>query len=344
MVKFISVIIPCRNEEKFIAGCLDCVLGQDYSLEQMEILIVDGGSTDDTRKILEAYAQKTPQVRWFDNPGKIVPTGLNILIGKARGDVVVRLDAHAEYPKDYISKCVCSLINTGADNVGGVCVTLPGANTLTAKAIALVLASNFGVGNALFRTGVKEITPADTVPFGCFRKDVFDRFGLFDEDLVRGQDSEFNHRIIKNGGKIFLLPDVVSYYHARDTFSKLARMYSQYGYFKAFVSKKLQMVLTVRQLVPSLFVILLGLSLVAGLLNPWFYLSFAAVFGLYLITNLIFSVKIAIAHEVWLLPFLITGFLIIHINYGIHYLRGICDFWILRKHHHNKISDVPLTR
>ncbi len=341
---FISVIIPCRNEERFIAKCLDCILGQNYPQGKMEILIADGGSTDDTRKILEVYAQKFPQVRWFDNPGKIVPTGLNILIRQTKGKIIVRMDAHNEYPEDYISKCVKALIEHKADNVGGLWITRPSANTLTAKAIALAVSTGFGVGNVSYKLGVKVATAVDTVPFGCFRRDIFDKVGLFDEDMVRAQDSELNHRIIKSGGKIMLIPDIFSYYHARDSFSKLLRMYSQYGYFKVFTAVKLGSVFTVRQLIPAIFVSSVLLLAVLGIVQPVFWWLFVADLGVYAAANILFSAKLAMKEDVRLFPFLVWAFCLIHACFGFNYLRGVVDFWFLKKHLHMKISDLPLTR
>ncbi len=341
---FVSVIIPCRNEEKFIAKCLDCVLGQDYPKGQFEILVADGRSSDDTRKILVDCAEKFPQVRWFDNPGKIVPTGLNILIGQSKGEIIVRLDAHSEYPKDYVSKCVNALIEHKADNVGGLWITRPGADTLTAKAIALAVSSGFGVGRVSYKLGVKKPMAVDTVPFGCFRREVFDRVGLYDEEMVRSQDCELNHRILKSGGKILLIPDIVSYYCARDTFTKLISLYAQYGYFKTFAAVKLGGVFTIRQFIPALFAGSVFLLLVLGFVHSFFWLLLVGELMVYALANIFFSAKLASREDVRLFPYLVWAFCLIHAVFGLHYLRGVLDFWILKKHLRHKISDLPLTR
>ena len=344
MLKFVSVIIPCRNEAQFIAKCLDCVLEQDYPRARMEILVAEGGSADGTRKILESYTKSFPLVRWFDNPGKTSPCGLNILIRQARGEIIIRLDAHARYPQNYISKCVGYLIETGADNVGGVCVTLPGADTLTARAISLALSCRFGMGDALFRTGVNVPTSVDTVPFGCFRRGVFDKVGLFDEDLVRSQDCELNHRIIKNGGKIVLIPEIISYYYARENFQKLATSYAQYGYFKAFTAVKLGGVFTVRQFIPGIFVGSLWVLLTLSCVYPFFFWIFLCDLAAYALADILFSARSALKNGVRMFPLLFVAFFLIHVSYGYNYLRGVLDFWVLKKHTGRKITDMPLTR
>jgi cellulose synthase/poly-beta-1,6-N-acetylglucosamine synthase-like glycosyltransferase len=341
---FISIIIPCRNEENYISNCLDSVLAQDYPGDRMEILLADGMSTDGTKKIILDYEKKHPSVHYFENPKKIVTMGLNILIKHSKGELIARMDAHTEFPKDYISKCVKYIREYNVDNVGGVIVTLPGNNTLRAKAIAQAMSSAFGVGNAYFRTGTKEPRLVDTVPFGCFRKEVFERIGLFDEDMVRSQDAEFNLRLIKNGGKILLVPDIVSHYYARDSFIKMITMYAQYGYFKSLSAAKLGKVMGIRQMVPALFILsLLIFILGAFILKPLIWL-FLFEIALYLMANLYFSFKISLKNNLLLLPFLSWSFVLIHFTFGFNYLRGIFDFWILKKHLHHRIADLPLTR
>jgi glycosyltransferase involved in cell wall biosynthesis len=343
-IPFISIIIPCRNEEDYITGCLDSVLAQDYPGDKMEILVADGMSTDDTKKIILDFEKKHPSIHYFENPKKIVTMGLNILIKQAKGEFILRMDAHTEFPKDYVSKCVKYIQEYNVDNVGGIIVTLPGNNTLRAQAIALAMSSTFGVGNSYFRTGTKEPRMVDTVPFGCFRKEVFDKVGLFDEDMVRSQDAEFNLRLIKNGGKILLAPDIVSHYYARDSFIKLITMYAQYGYFKSLSAAKLGKIMGIRQMIPALFVgSLLVLVLGAILFKPLIWL-FLFELGLYLAANSYFSFKISLKNSPFLLPFLVWSFILIHFTFGYNYLRGIIDFWILKKHLHRKITDLPLTR
>ena len=341
---FISIIIPCRNEEDYITRCLDSILAQDYPVDRMEILVADGMSTDDTKNILLDYINKHPSVRFFENPKKIVTIGLNILIKESIGEFILRMDAHTEFPKDYISKCIKYIQEHKVDNVGGVIVTLPGNDTLAARAIAIAMSSTFGVGNSYFRTGVREPRLVDTVPFGCYRREVFDRIGLFDEDMVRSQDAEFNLRLIKSGGKILLAPDIISRYYARSSFKKMITMYAQYGYFKSLSAAKIGKILGIRQMIPALFVsTLLLLILGSIILKPLIWL-FLFEISLYLVANIFFSLKISLKEGLILLPILIWSFILIHFTFGFNYLRGILDFWILKRHLHHKIMDLPLTR
>ena len=200
----------------------------------MEALVVDGMSSDKTREIVKEYAQKGNTVNLIDNHSFTAPAGMNVGIKEAKGQAVVIMGAHAIYAKDYVSKCVKYLNQYNADAVGGLMQTLSGSKTLKAKAIALALSSSFGVGNSYFRTGVKEPKLVDTVPFGCYRKEVFDKIGNFNKNLTRNHDIEFNLRLKKAGGKILLVPDIKSYYYARATFRELFRNNFQNGFWVIF--------------------------------------------------------------------------------------------------------------
>jgi len=196
----------------------------------------------------------------------------------------------------------------------------------------------------MFRIGVKEPTYVDTVPFGAYRKEVFDKIGLFDEELVRNQDDEFNLRLIKNGGKILLVPEIVSYYYARDSLSKLWKMYFQYGYFKVRVIQKIGAILTIRQVIPSLFVGFLILTGLMSFLTNYFLWLFGGILGLYLLANIVFSFHIALKNGLKLILALPSAYATLHFGYGLGFLKGIWDFMILRKHLKQKIKDVKLTR
>jgi len=214
-VPFVSAIMPCRNEERFIVACLDSLISNDYPKEQVEILVVDGASTDQTCEIVHWYTQNVPFIRLLTNPKKIIPAGMNVGIQHARGDVILKIDAHSTYASDYISKCVRFLQDSGADNVGGVLVTRPSADTAVAHAIALTLAHPFGSGNSHFRVGYPQPRWSDTAAFGCYRKDTFTRVGLYNENLVRSSDMDLNARIRHAGGKILLVPEIVAHYYPR---------------------------------------------------------------------------------------------------------------------------------
>ena len=225
----LSVICPIYNEEKYIAKCIDSILNQDYPKNDLEVLFVDGMSTDRTREIVKEYASRYSFIKLIDNPNKIVPPAMNIGIKESKGEIIIRLDAHAEFPSQYFSRLTKALIDLKADNVGGVCITLPTSDDIIPIAIAHVLSSKFGMGNSSFRIGCKDVQEVDTVPFGCWHREIFDKIGYFDEELIRNQDDEFNGRIIKNGGHIYLLPDVEIKYFARDKISKVYKMFYQYS-------------------------------------------------------------------------------------------------------------------
>lgn len=317
----ITVICPIYNEERYIAHCIDSILEQDYPKEDLEVILMDGMSKDRTREIVAEYATKYPFIRLVDNPKKIVPSAMNIGIRASVGDVIIRLDAHAIFPKNYFSELVKNLNALGADNVGGVCRTLPVNDTPVCVAIANVLSSSFGMGNSYFRVGSTDVRQVDTVPFGCFRRDLFERIGYFDEELIRNQDDEFNGRIIKNGGKIFLLPQLVIYYYARDTIGKVYKMFYQYGLFKPLVNNRLGGPITVRQFFPPAFVLGIFLGLLPALFWPWWIAVYAAVGILYISLATYFSLKDSRNQKIVLLQGWI--YFVVHFAYGWGYLRGL---------------------
>lgn len=321
----VTVILPCRNEARYIAACLDSILAGSYPVDRLEILVVDGASTDGTRAAVEEYVARYPQIRLLDNPGRIVPMALNIGIRAATGDVIARLDAHVVYPPEYLSRLVSALEETGVDNVGGCIITLPADGTATAQAIAIALSHPFGVGNSHFRIGTRESRLVDTVPFGCFRRDVFNRVGMFDEELVRNQDDEFNYRIVSRGGRIRLLPDVVCYYYARGSMKQLARMFYQYGAFKPLVARKVGRIMTLRQLVPAGFVVAIAGSLLAGMFWKPALLAGAGVAAMYACGVLASVARAARSHGGRCAAALGLVFPVLHVSYGVGFLRGLRD-------------------
>ncbi len=340
----VSVIVPCRNEERWIGPCLQSVLDNDYPHDCLEILVVDGMSDDGTRKVVESFAAQFPRLRLVSNDRRITPTALNLGIAAAQGSVIVRMDAHVEYPRDYISALVTLLEESGADNVGGVCRTLPVNDSPIARAVALGMSHPLGVGNSHFRIGALDNRWVDTVPFGCYRREVFDRIGTFDEELVRNQDDELNLRLIKHGGRILLAPQIVCKYYARDSLPKLWRMYYQYGYFKPLVVRKLGGVMTTRQLLPPLFVLSL---VITGVAAPWSrvgLLAFAAIAGSYLLA--IAAVAIASVGRLGLAAAaaLFAVFPTLHLSYGCGYLHGALEFLVLRRRRQGNAEAVPISR
>lgn len=343
-VPFVSVVIPCRNEGAFIQRCLDSVLANDYPADRLEVLVVDGLSDDGTQRIVEQYARQHPVVKALTNPRKITSCGLNIGIRNAAGEVIMILGAHTVYEQDHIRKSVQYLERSPVDCVGGVCLTVPGGPGIVAQAIALALSSPFGVGNSYFRVGSAGSRFADTVPFGCYWREVFDRIGLFDEEPTRNQDDELNLRLLKGGGKLLLVPDIVSHYYGRDSLRKLWRMYFQYGYFKPLVAQKLRGILTWRQLVPAIFVTALVLSAVVSLRGGAMRLAFVLLVTMYGLANVLVSFSTGRKQGLKVSLALIPVFAVVHLSYGWGYLRGIWDFIIRKRHKRRKMADMALTR
>ena len=323
-IKKVSVICPVFNEEKFIEACILSIIEQDYPLDAMEVLFVDGRSTDRTREIIKQYMEQYDFIKLLDNPERIVPYALNRGLEAAKGEVIMRLDGHCTYPTNYISELVRYLYLLDADNVGGVWNTQPAKDTPMCQAIALASSHPFGVGGSMHKIGTSKIIETDTVPFGCYKREVFEKTGLFDTDLVRNQDDEFNGRLLNLGGKIYLIPQVIINYTARDTLCKTRKMYYQYGLYKPLVNKKLGAPATIRQFFPLLF--LLGL-IVGGILSffsPIILQIYTSFLLLYLFIGIVVGCMSAVRARQPLIALLMPYvFFSIHICYGVGYLVGI---------------------
>ena len=341
----VSVVIPTRNEEKYIADCLQSVLDGNYPREQLEILVVDGTSTDNTRAIVTSFRSRYPFIQLLDNPAGVVPHAMNIGIRAASGEIIVRMDAHARYGFEYIMQLVTWMERLSADNVGGVWITRAGAATAEAEAVASVLSHPFGVGGAQYRlSGKQEPFEVDTVPFGCYRRDVFDSIGFYDERFIRNQDDELNARLKRHGGRIFLVPEIRIDYVARDTLRKLARMLYQYGYFKPLIAVKLGRPATIRQLAPPLFAASILAIPVALWISPLAGILCAGPLIAHSVFNAFISLRIASTRGSGFLPYLFAGFLLAHLAYGWGYLRGLVDFALLRRHIKAPLNDVSMSR
>lgn len=300
------------------------ILEQDYPKEALEVLFIDGRSTDRTREKIELYAKEHPYIRLLDNPQQVVPYALNKGVEESTGEVVMRIDGHCTYPTNYVSELVKYLYELNADNVGGVWNTQPAHETAICQAIALASSHPFGVGGSMHKIGASEIMETDTVPFGCYKREVFEKTGLFDTDLVRNQDDEFNGRLINLGGKIFLIPQVIINYTARDTIAKMRHMYYQYGLYKPLVNKKLGAPATVRQFFPLLFLLGLVVGGALSLFVPWIACAYLAVLALYLVIGLVVGIMGAIrTHNPIMILLMPWVFLNVHLSYGFGYLRGI---------------------
>ncbi len=320
----VSIIIPCRNEAGFISGCLDSVIAQDYPKDRLEVLVVDGMSEDGTRDILAGYAERDPFIRMVENRKKITPCAFNLGITHSRGDVIMIMGMHASYAPDYVSMCVKYLYEYGVDNVGGVMATVPRDGGIIGKAVAQALSHRFGVGNSVFRTGAKEPVLVDTVFGGCYRKEVFERVGMFNEVLTKHQDIEFNLRLRRSGGRILLAPDIVCYYYARSDVLSFLRHNFNNGQWVVLPMLSSGVVPgTWRHFVPMVFVTSLASSAALSLFVPVMAGLFAAISGAYLAAAVYFSCNIVITRKDWrYLPVMPPVFTSLHISYGLGSLYG----------------------
>ncbi len=327
----VSVVIPCRNEKGYISKTLLNVLDQDYPKDKLEIWVADGMSDDGTREELEKISNEYEQVNWIDNPDQIVPPALNACIKASKGDVIVRLDAHSLYPQNYISQLVHHLIELDADNTGGVWITEPANSSAEAKAIALATSHPLGIGDSDFRLENDQIKEVETVPYGCYRRTVFEQIGFFDNDLTRNQDDEFNARLKKAGGRIFLIPSVKIRYFARPNLKKMRKMFYHYGLFKPLVNIKIGQPTTIRQFIPLLFVLANIIAITSVLLSyKLAALLLALIWVPYLTIVSLVSFRISKKAEKGIFSFLLITFPSIHLSYGYGYLLGfgkVVKYW-----------------
>jgi len=324
----ISIVLPCRNERDHIEACLRSIFVQDPPPGGFEILVADGMSTDGTRDILLRLTKHDSRMRVIDNPSGIVACGLNAAIREAQGMVIMRMDAHTDFATDYIRQCLNVLRETAADNVGGPARTK--STSVLQSAICAAYHSPFAVGGAKFHD-VNYEGYVDTVTYGCWPREIFDRIGLFDEELVRNQDDEFNLRLTRAGGKIWQSPRIKSWYSPRGSLRALFQQYMQYGYWKVRVIQKHRLPASMRHLVPGCFVLsLIMLSLASLFWTPaiWGLLGLTAI---YLTCNLTASLLTAAKSRWSLFPVLPFIFASYHFGYGYGFTRGVCDFVILRR-------------
>jgi glycosyltransferase involved in cell wall biosynthesis len=297
MIK-VSVIVPCFNEQATIQQLLEAVYGQSYPINEIEVIVADGLSTDHSRDVIrdfQAYHQGL-SIRIIDNIKRAIPSGLNRAIEAAQGNYIVRMDAHSIPDRNYIKNCINGLDKGLGDNIGGIWKIQPGATTWIAKAIAVAAAHPLAVGDALYRIGgtAQEV---DTVPFGAFQRGLIDKIGMFDETLLTNEDYEFNTRVRQFGGKVWLDPSIQSVYYARSSLKELSKQYWRYGYWKAQMLRRYPKTLRWRQFLPPLFVLTL-ISL--GLLSLVWYLArllLAIIVLLYTIVIFIVGIQMSLRHK-----------------------------------------------
>jgi glycosyltransferase involved in cell wall biosynthesis len=333
-MEIISVIIPCRNEEKYIADCLDSVVKTDYPKDCMEVFVIDGQSSDTTRKIVESYTKKFNFIHLMLNKNLTVPYAMNMGIKESRGNYIIRLDAHGVFPNNYFSELVNSSKKLDADNIGATWITDVKNKTPKTNAIKTVLSSKFGVGDSFFRIGgIEQAMEVDTVPFGCYKKDVFNKIGLYDYRLTRNQDIELNKRLKRNGGRIFLLPDLFSTYYARETFWDIANNNFGTGLWNiltVYITRRVAS-LSLRHFIPLLFLLSLILPLISMIWIPSLGYIALSSFALYALTLLIVSLKVI--DKGTSIYFLGMAFLVLHFSYGFGSFLGIFRIDLLVKRH-----------
>lgn len=308
------------------------MLEQDYPKDDLEIILVDGMSTDNTRKIVAGYVKQYPFIHLIDNPHRIAPWAMNIGVKESKGDIIMRLDAHATYEKNYFSSLAYGITKYNADNIGSVCKTDVLNKTAKTLAIREVLSNKFGVGNSTFRTGIEGAQEVETVPFGCWKRDVFSKYGFYDVRLVRNQDIELNKRIIRGGGKIIIIPDTFCTYLARETFKALAKNNfgnGKWNILTVYYTKEMRS-LSLRHFVPLAFILSVLIPSIVGFIwLPAFGVSLLALF-MYLTLFGIVSARLALTKGLNFY-YLFASFITLHISYGWGSLIGLLKLPFIKR-------------
>ena len=321
----VSIIVPCYNEQATIPLLLEAICQQTFPLEEMEVVIADGLSSDDTRGAIAEFQRQHPRlaVRVVDNPRRIIPAALNRALEAAQGEFIVRLDGHSMPAQDYVERCVSALQAGCGDNVGGVWLIRPGSSGWIAQAIAVAASHPLGVGDARYRVG-GQAQAVDTVPFGSFRRALTAKIGMFDETLLTNEDYEFNVRVRQSGGRVWMDPEIQIVYFARPTLAALASQYLRYGYWKAQMLRRYPETLRWRQFIPPAFVASLALL---ALLAPWLAPAawlLAAELAVYAVALLAAGLHAAIRNRQPLLIFgLPLAIATMHFTWGAALLWGL---------------------
>lgn len=320
---FVSVVMPCYNEREHIGNCLDSILANVYRPDRLEILVIDGMSSDGTREILARYAANHPQLKIIDNPARSKPRAMNLAIQASKGDLILRADCHAVYPPDYIERLVATIQRTGVEGVGAVRETVSSGGVVS-QAIAVALSNPFTVGNAHYRSGASAERLVDTIWCGLYRRDVFTRVGEFNEALIRAQDREFNFRLRQEGGKMLLDPSIKASYFPRCVFGPYIKWVYD-GAFWLFVAPVYTRVplLRPRNWAPVLFFSYNIAALLAVSLAPKNSLVFVVPLVFYAVVMAAASIRIAWnRRNPGLAPALLAVMVATHYSYGFGAVRG----------------------
>ena len=338
----ISIILPVFNEEKFIKKAIDSILFQNISKKKYEILIADGMSTDGTREIIKTYQNNNKNIFLLNNPKRIVSTGFNIALTQSRGDIIIRLDGHAEFAPNYFEKCIKTLYNTEIFCSGGIIVYK--SFGIIGNSIKIAQSSIFGVGGVSFRNKKSKPNFVQTLAFGAYKREIFELIGGYDEELIKNQDDEFNFRMNQKGYKIWLDPDIKSYYHSRDNFKKLFRQYYFYGFYKVRVIQKRASFSSWRHLVPGVFMLCLISSIFHKIIDNE-SIIFNSILSVYMFFNIIFAIKEisrrrnikGLVKNVITCLSVIISFITLHVSYGIGFISG--SIYFVKKWRSNKVND-----
>jgi len=316
----VSIIVPARNEEKHIAACLGSLVAQDYR-GICEILVFDGGSTDQTRRIVAEIATKEPLLHVFDNPKVQQAAAMNLGIRMAKGEIIVRADAHALYEPDYVSQCVYHLQTTRAANVGGPMRPVIG-NSLPGKAIAFCYLSRFGIGVARFHNSNAQGF-VDTVWLGAFRKSVYDHVGLYNEEVPRIDDLLFNYRLRTAGYRIFLTAKIRSSYFPANTIGGFLTKAFRNGFAFGRVLFVIPKALRPRHLAPFTFVSGLVVLCVLSIALHWARWLLGGLLALHLSLGAAFAIPGARLHGLAFVAVMPPLFMALHVAYGFGTIWGI---------------------
>jgi lipopolysaccharide/colanic/teichoic acid biosynthesis glycosyltransferase/GT2 family glycosyltransferase len=320
----VSVIIPCRNEKALIERCLDSIFANDYPRDRLEVFVADGMSQDGTRAIVARYAQRCSLLRMLDNPTGTIPAAMNVGIKESSGQIILKMDAHSTYPQNYISECVRGLLVRGADMAGGIWSIMPRDGTLVAESIALALSHWFASGNAYVKTGAREPRWADAAAFGCWKRETFEKLGLFDERLAGSSDMDFNVRLRTSGGRILLIPQIkVSYYADGDLKSFWTHNFND-GIWATYALKFGKRAASWRHWIPLGFVGVLSAAIITAPFYATIGWVLAGVVMTYLLCCMVFSAQLCVMYRNWKLAALLPlVFVVRHIAHGSGALYGL---------------------